>query len=186
VQSILVNRRSLVDITNQVKTAISNVSMTGGVFSLDLAMTNQSASTYVPFVNLNVIGITSTSNTVRVTNADNGGSGVSPSNAALFDYSNLLGADQKFIPAQTTGTRTLKFADGASEMFQFDVDVTAFLANSSGGGGSAAPSGGGSPSSPSSPTGLSVPGINLQSVKGVMRFTVNPLTGGVAAQFVLK
>ena len=185
VQSILVNHRALVDITNQVKTAISNVSLTGGVFSLDLAMTNQSTSTYVPYVKLNVIGISSASGTVRVTNADNGGSGVTASNAALFDYSNKLGSDQLFSPAEATGTRTLKFADSASELFQFDVDVTAFLANSNGAGSSAAPSGGGSDSQSSS-TGLSLPGINLQSVKGVMRFTVNPLTGGVAAQFVLK
>jgi minor extracellular serine protease Vpr len=186
VQNILVNHRALVDITNQVKTAISNVSLTGGVFSMDLAMTNQSASAYVPLVSLNVIGISSTSGSVRVSNADNGGSGVTASNAALFDYSNKLGSDQLFSPAETTATRTLKFADSASELFQFDIDVTAFLANSNGGGGSsAAPSGGGSQSSPSQ-NGLSLPGINLQSVKGVMRFTVNPLTGGVAAQFVLK
>src|SRR6266478_4105896 len=68
-QNITVNHRSLMDITNQVKTAISNVSLTGGVFSLDLTMTNQSNTTYVPYVKLNIIGITSGSGTVRVSNA---------------------------------------------------------------------------------------------------------------------
>jgi hypothetical protein len=185
VQSILVNQRALVDITSQAKTAISNVSLTGGVFSLDLNLTNQSTSTYVPLVRLNVIGVTSASGTVKVTNADNGGSGLSPSNPALFDYSNQLGSDQLFSPAETSGTRTMRFADSASEMFQFDVNVTAFLANSNGGGGNSAPAGGGS-GSQSTSNGLSIPGISLQSVKGVMRFTVNPLTKGVTAQFVLK
>ncbi|MDX6306269.1 MAG: hypothetical protein QOI77_3238 [Blastocatellia bacterium] len=184
-QSILVNHRVLVDITNQAKSAISNVSLNGGVFALDLSLTNQSASTYVPLVRLNVIGVTSGSGTVKVTNAENGGSGVSPSNAALFDFSNQLGTDQLFSPAETSSTRTLRFADSASELFQFDVNVTAFLANSTGGGGSSAPAGGGT-GSQSTSGGLSIPGINLQSVKGVMRFTVNPLTKGVTTQFVLK
>jgi hypothetical protein len=126
--------------------------------------------------------VTSGSGTVKVTNAENGGSGLSPSNAALFDYSNQLGSDQLFSPAETSDKRTLKFADSASEMFQFDVNVTAFLANSNGGG--TAPAGGSG--SPSASSGLSIPGISLQSVKGVMRFTVNPLTKGVTAQFILK
>ncbi len=183
-QSIIVNRRSLVDITSQVKTAVSNVSLSGGVFSLDLNITNQSSSNYVPYVKMNVIGITSTSGTVRVTNSENGGSGISPSNPALFDYTNQLGSDQVFSAAETTGALTLRFADSASELFQFDVDVTAFLANSTGGGGNAAPAtGGGSGTQTSAST---LPGINLLSVKRVMRVTVNPLTRSVTSQLVLK
>jgi len=182
-QNIIVSHRSLVDITNQVKTAISNVSLSGGVFSLDLNMTNQSASTYVPYVKLNVIGVSSASGTVRITNADNGGSGVNASNPALFDYTNKLGSDQQFSPAEATGARTLRFADSASELFQFDVDVTAFLANSSGGSSSSTQSAGAGGSTQS---GLSLPGINLQGVKTVMRFTVNPLTGGITSQLTLK
>jgi hypothetical protein len=173
------------DITNQVKTAISNVSFTGGVFSLDLTMTNQSTTTYVPYVRLNVIGITSGSGTVRVSNAENGGSGVSPANAALFDFTNQLGSDQLFSPAETTGARTLRFADSASELFQFDVNVTAYLANSTPAGGSAAPTGGGGSGNQSS-NALSLPGINVQSVKSVLRFTVNPLTRNITSQLVLK
>ncbi len=184
-QSIIVNHRSLVDITNQVKTAISNVSLSGGVFSLDLTMTNQSASTYVPYVKLNVIGVTSTSGTVRVANGENGGSGINTGNPALFDYTNQLGSDQLFSPAETTSAKTMRFADSASEMFQFDVNVTAFLANSTPGGGSAAPTGGGGSGSQAS-NGLSVPTINLQSVKALLRFTANPLTKSVTSQLVLR
>ena len=183
-QSITVNHRSLVDITSQVKTAVTNLSLAGGVCSVDLNITNQSTSAYVPYVKLSVIGITSTSNTVRATNADNGGSGVSAANAALFDYTSQLGADQIFSAGETTSSRTLKFADSASELFQIDVDVTAYLANSNG-GSAAAPTGSSGTSSPSS-SSSSLPGINLQTVKGVLRLTINPLTKTVAAQFVLK
>jgi len=183
-QSITVNTRSLVDITNQIKTAVSNVSLGGGVFSLDLNITNQSSSNYVPYVKMNVIGITSGSGTVRVTNAEKGGSGISPSNPALFDYTSQLGSDQVFSAGETTGARTLRFADSTSELFQFDVDVTAYLANSSSGGGSAAPAAGGGTGTqtPSS----SLPGIHLLSVKRVMRISVNPLTRSVTSQLILK
>ena len=184
VQSILVSQRSLVDITGQVKSAISNPSLTGGVFSLDLNLTNQSGFTYLPYVRLNVIGITSASGSVRVSNADNGGSGITPSNAALFDYTSQLGSDQVFSAAEITGNRTLKFADSTSEMFQFDVNVTAFFNNSAE-----------TPSTGSEQTGaggtnsqnaLTLPGVNLQAARNAIRFTVNPLTKGVTAQLVLR
>lgn len=180
-QSITVDHRALMDITNQVRTTISNVSLTGGVFSMDLNMTNQSGSAYVPLVSLNVIGVSSTSGTVRVTNADNSGSGVSPANAALFDYSNAVGADQVYSPAEVSGNRTLRFADSASELFQFDVNVTAYL-RSAGGGGGSAPAGGGSQSG----GGSTMPAINLQMIRGVLHFTVNPITRSVTSTFVLR
>jgi minor extracellular serine protease Vpr len=183
-QSIIVNHRTLMDITSQVKTAVSNVSLSGGVFALDLTMTNQSASTYVPYVKLNVIGVTSASGTVRLTNADNSGSGVSPANAALFDYTNQLGSDQLFSSAETTGARTLRFADSTSEMFQFDVNVSAFLNSSNGGGSQSAQSGGGTQSG--APNNSALPSINLLTAKKAIRFTVNPLTKGVTAQLVLR
>ena len=183
-QSIIVSSRTLMDITNFVRTTTSNVSLSGGVFSLDLSMTNQSRTSYVPYVQLNIIGISSASGTVHLTNADNGGSGTSAANAGLFDYSNSLGADQIFVPTETTSTRTMKFADSAAEMFQFDVDVTGYVTNSLG-GGSAAPAGS-SGSGTQSSSGLSLPAINLQAVKQVLRITVNPLTKTVTAQLVLK
>jgi minor extracellular serine protease Vpr len=71
--TVKVDRRSKVDITSLVSTAMSNVNFAGGVFSLDLNMTNNSTNSYVPLVELNVIKITSGSGTVSVKNADNGG-----------------------------------------------------------------------------------------------------------------
>jgi hypothetical protein len=184
VQSIVVNLRSLVDITNQVRSAISNVSLSGGVFSLDLNLTNQSTSNYLPLVRMNVVGITSPSGTVRTANADNNGSGVSPANAALFDYSNQLGTDQVFSAAETSGKRTLRFNDPASELFQFEVMVTAYFNNSAAANGSSSPSSGGSGSGSSN--SLAIPGINLPAVRNTIRFTVNPLTRAVTAQLVLR
>ncbi|HKC62841.1 MAG TPA: S8 family serine peptidase, partial [Pyrinomonadaceae bacterium] len=115
VQSVQVSHRTKVDITNQVQTAMTNVSFAGGVFSLDLNLKNNSASTYVPLVELNVINISSTSGTVSVKNADNGGNGKSATTPALYGYSNLLGSNQQFDPSEITGNRTLQFNDSASE-----------------------------------------------------------------------
>ena len=183
-QSIIVSTRTLVNITNKVKTAVSNVSLSGGVYSLDLAMVNQSTSNYVPYVKLTVIRISSASGTVRLTNADNGGSGTSKTNAGLFDYTNKLGADQVFSAGEATGTRNLKFADSASEMFQFDVCVTAYLTKSTSGGSSATSTGTGGSATQSS-SDLSLPEIDLQSVTQVLRVTVNPLTNSVTSQLIL-
>src|ERR1051325_3892410 len=115
--TILVDLRGKVDITGQVEKAISNVSFTGGVFKLDLNFKNISASNYVPLVEANVVGISSTSGTVSVKNADNGADGKSAATAALYRYSNLLGADQVFTTGETTGNRSLEFNDPSAEMF---------------------------------------------------------------------
>jgi hypothetical protein len=185
-QGILVDHRSLVDITSQVKTMVSNVSLAGGVFSLDLTMTNNTASTnYVPLVRANVINITSTSGTVRAANADNGGSGLGTTSPALFDYSNQLGSDQVFSAAETTAPRTLRFTDPASELFQFDVNASAFLNSSNGAGGNQSTQSSGSSGTSGNQGTLSLPGINLLTAKRI-HFTVNPLTKAVTAQLVLR
>jgi minor extracellular serine protease Vpr len=176
---VLVSQRTLVDITNVVKTAVSNVSLSGGVFQLDLNINNPSSNTYVPLVSLNVVGVHSTSGTVKVINADSGGDGTSTTNAALFDYSHQLGADELFSPNETTGARTLRFSDGASEMFTFDTVVTAYQqAGASSGSNTDTPGSPGPPPTSSGPQGL------LPQTPSVLRFTVNPLTKTVTAQLV--
>jgi hypothetical protein len=180
VTNIIVDRRGKVDITSVVSTAMSNVNLTGGVFTLDLNVTNNSTSAYVPFVELNVVKITSGSGTVSVKNADNSGNGKSTATAALFGYSDKLGADQVFSPAEVTGTRTLQFNDGASEMFSFDLNITAYLSTSGGGGGggAAAPAGAGANG------GSSSAGNSLLPLTKVMRVTVNPLTKQVSTKLL--
>ncbi|MEK6334296.1 MAG: S8 family serine peptidase [Acidobacteriota bacterium] len=179
VATIKVDRRTRMDITSLVSTAISNVSLTGGVFALDMTVTNNSTSAYVPLVELNVVKITSGSGTVSVKNADNAGNGKSAGTAALFGYSDKLGADQLFSQAETSGSRKLQFNDSAAEMFSFDVNITAYLSSGGpggGGAGAAAPAGGGSGSSSGSGS--------LLPLSKVMRITVNPLTKVVTAKLL--
>jgi hypothetical protein len=177
-KNVIVDPRTRVDITSQISTAMSNVSFAGGVFNLDLNITNTGTSSYVPLVELNVVGITSASGTVSVKNADNGGNGRSLNSAALFGYSSLLGSDEQFTPAEVTGTRRLQFNDSAAELFSFDVVVTAFQSNASGGGAAAqAPAAGGSGTQGGS-------GSSPLAILRVMRFTVNPLTRTVTAKLL--
>ena len=178
VQSITVDIRGKLDITSTTSSAISNVSLAGGVFRLDLDLTNNSTSGYVPLVELNIVSINSTSGTVRAINADNGGNGAGVSTAALYGYSNLIGSDGQFAPAEKTGTRTLQFRDTASEMFSFDAVVTAYQ------NGGVSPGTGGSGAVASSPSGGSGSALGLPQIPKIMRFTVNPLTRSVTAKLL--
>jgi hypothetical protein len=186
VRSAVVDRRSKVDITNLVSRAVSNVSLAGGVFQLDVAVTSNSTETYVPLVDLNVVSVNSGTGTVKVINADNGKDGKTVANAALFGYSQKLGADQLFSPAEVTGARTLRFQDGTSELFTFDALVTAYVSTSGGqgtggsGGSGSSPPPGGSSSGQSSPGGSGL----LSQFTAVMRFTANPITRTVTAQLI--
>ncbi|HYJ47968.1 MAG TPA: hypothetical protein VEV81_15265, partial [Pyrinomonadaceae bacterium] len=177
--NVVVDRRGKVDITSQVTTAMTNVSFVGGVFSLDLNIKNNSTSTYVPLVELNVVKITSTSGTVGVKNADNAGDGKSATTSALFGYSNLLGSDQQFTAAEITGNRTLQFNDSASEMFSFDVQVTAYQNGTLGGEAGSTGS-----TTPTGTSGSSSSGSLLQSAPQVLRFTVSPLTKAVTVKLL--
>jgi minor extracellular serine protease Vpr len=177
-RSVLVDRRTLVDITNAVQTAMSNVTFAGGVFSLDLNMTNATANTYLPRVELRVVGVNSTSGTVRVSNADNGGAGT-PLSPAAFDYSTSLGSDQTFTAGETSAARTLRFSDARAEMFTYDIQVTAYQRASGAGGGAAGGTSGGA--SVGSGGGTSQSGLAPTSL---LRFAANPLTKSVSVKLV--
>jgi subtilisin family serine protease len=183
VSTVVVDRRTQVDITSLVSRAISNVSLSGGVFQLDLALANNSSQAYVPLVDMNVVGISSGTGTVKVINGDNGRDGKSLANAALFSYSDKLGADQIFTAAEASAPRTLRFQDSASELFNFDIAVTAYVstqdANAGTSSGAGAPPSGGQ----SAPVGGGQGGI-LTQVRAVLRFTANPITKTVTAQLV--
>jgi hypothetical protein len=180
--SVVVDHRAKVCITNQVGRAISNVSLSGGVFQLDLTMTNTSTQTYMPLVDLNVVRISSGSGTVKVINADNSQTGVSKKAPALFGYSQLLGDDQRFSPSEVTGARTLRFQDNASELFTFDAVVTGYLSN--GGGSSSSSSSSSGSSGTASTSSLTSASALLTDFTAVLRFTANPLTKTVAVQLV--
>jgi subtilisin family serine protease len=180
VSGVTVSARTKVDITSLVSYPISSVSFTGGVWQQDFNLVSNSTQTYLPLVDFNVIGITSPN--VRVINADNGKSGQSPANAALFSFSQRLGSDQLFSPNETSSSRTVRFQDTTSEMFNWDVQVTAYLGtgSSSSSSSTSSSSSGGGGSQSSSPTSL----LPLTKVTAVMRFTANPLTKTVTAQLI--
>lgn len=174
---VVVSHRSRVDITNKTTTAVSNVSLSGGVFQLDLTLTNGSDTSYLPLVSFEVIKIQSASGTVSVANADNGGGGKKANDPALFDYSSQLGADGVFSPAETTGARTLRFHDPASELFTFKARVRAYKGD--GGAGSSGDetdgaAGGGEPTSE--------PG--LLDAQWLLEGTANPLTRTVVFKLI--
>ena len=103
-ESVVVSHREQANITNHADTTISNVSFAGGVFEFDLSLTNTHPNNeYLPLVEFKIVKIKSGSGTVEVINADNGGNGTHPQNAALFDYSDQLGSDSIFNVAETTG-----------------------------------------------------------------------------------
>lgn len=187
IQSITIDRRTKVNITDQVRGEMSNVSFANGIFKLDLSLVGDKlASTYFPIMELNVVGITTSTggsnNNISVKNAENGKDGKSVLTGALFSYSNLLGADQVFTPAEMTGGRTLEFNDPSAQMFNFDIVVTAYQGGSVGSSGASA--GGANPSSPNNAGSPSGSGLSLPGVTKVMRFTVNPLTKSVTAKLL--
>jgi hypothetical protein len=159
-EQVIVSRRSPVDITDQVATAISNVSFAGGVFEFDLRLTNEAMEDFLPLVEFNIVGIQSASGTVRVINADNGNSGLGPDDPALFDYSHALGGDDVFSTGETTGARHLQFSDTSAELFTFTAEVTAFVGEIGTTGTATGDDG----------------AAGTQGSTSLLSFTVNPLT----------
>ncbi|HKQ08320.1 MAG TPA: S8 family serine peptidase [Blastocatellia bacterium] len=122
VQTVQVNRRLEADVTSLIQTAVSNVSLAAGIFEFDQTLRNISSNqTILPPLRFNITAIQSTSGTVRVANADNGGNGVDSN--AVFDYSNALGTDRALTVGEVSGSHHLKFSDPAAELFQFTAVV---------------------------------------------------------------
>jgi subtilisin family serine protease len=121
-RAVQVDRRLESDVTSMIETALSNVAFAGGVFEFDQTVKNISADrTILLPLRFNITAIRSTSGTVRAANADNGGNGVE--SAALFDYSNTVGADRALAPGETSAARRLRFTNPASELFEFTAVV---------------------------------------------------------------
>jgi hypothetical protein len=161
-----------------------SVSFTGGVFQFDQILHNKSDMSVFSPMRLIISSVSSSSGSVRVKNADDGGNGVSA--PATFDYTSQVGADQQLAPGESTAARQLQFNNPASEMFQFTVVVRGHLPDSaaaaSGGSGGEEGSGeGGGTSSgdgSTSGSGTSTGSGLLGSVS--LRFVVNPLTKTVS------
>jgi minor extracellular serine protease Vpr len=174
--AVVVDQRQQVDITADTRSTISNVSFTGGVFEFDLQLTNESSQRFVPLVEFNIVSIDSASGTVEVINADNGGSGTSNDDPALFDYSGELG-DEVFDAGETTGARHLEFRDEASELFTFQAVVTAYQRTGGGTSGTGSSTDDGDTEDGSGSSGL-------ESLTRVLEFTVDPLTATVTISLI--
>lgn len=177
-QTIVVNRRTLVDITNQVQTAIvdGTLSFAGGATQFNQTLLNQSAEGFLPKLTFRIVGISSASGMVAATNADSGGDGRSAATAAVYDYSRQLGADEQFASGELSGAKTLRFTNPRSELFTLSVQVTAYRGAGGSAGGAAVPGG------QSSPQGTS--GASPLAPTSLLRITVNPLTKSVSTQLI--
>ena len=109
------------DVTGALDTAISNVDMSAGVFSFDLALRNDSGAgafdgaVYAP-IQFKVVAISDPTVTAR--NADNGGSGRN-GDEARYDF------DQTLAVGETSAPRRLEFDNPRGRLFTVDAVITA-------------------------------------------------------------
>jgi hypothetical protein len=128
-----------------------------------------------------IVSIQSAGNSVTVANADNNGNGTT--NAAVFDYSQLVG--NSLAANAESGNKTIRFNNPNTVLFSFTARVKAHTLNgSSVTGGST--TGTTTTSGTSTTGGTSTGGTTTNSASGtispsrLLKFTVNPLTGTVS------
>jgi minor extracellular serine protease Vpr len=173
---IIVSHRTEINASDSIDEVNQSITFPAGQAQIVAALKNHSTTTFYPNMRLEITAVSSTGNTVRVTNADNNGDGVAT--VAAFDYSNLVGTS--LAPDATSGSKTLKFTNPNNQLFTFTVRVMANVQASSISGGSTS---GGSVSGGSTTGGTSSGGTTTTSSGGgllstvrVLKFTVNPLT----------
>lgn len=111
---------AVLDITNRLQAAISNVSFTNGRFEFDQTIKNLGAgafdgTAYTP-IEFHIVAVSNS--TVTVANADNAGKGTATDPASFFF--------RQVLPAgQTSSPRRFAFNDPTAQMFSFDAVVTA-------------------------------------------------------------
>lgn len=109
------------DVTGSLTSAISNVDLAAGVFSFDLALTNESGAgdfdgtVYTP-IQFKVIGISDPSVTAR--NADNGGTGQT-GDEATYEFA------QSLAVGETSNVRRLEFDNPNGRLFTIDAVISA-------------------------------------------------------------
>lgn len=111
---------AVLDVTNRIQTAISNVRFANGRFEFDFRMKNLGAGAfdgtiYVP-IEFRIISISNP--TVTVANADNAGSGQAGNPASFFFRPSL-------VVGQISDPRHLAFNDPNAQPFTFDAVVLA-------------------------------------------------------------
>jgi subtilisin family serine protease len=182
VESITVARRSLVDATSSISPVNKTIVFAGGATDLTTALRNQSGTTFYPTTRMEIVSVESRDGSVKVANADNSADGVSA--PAIFDYSQLVGAD--LLPNEETATRAIKFNNPNTILFSFTARVMASLptgaAAAASGGSTGGTTTGGTTggTTTTSGTGTSSTGSKILSGTRLLKFTVNPLTKTVS------
>lgn len=178
---IVVSHRKEVDATASIDEVNQAITFPSGSAEIVADLKNHSTTTFFPTARLEITGISSSGNTVKVSNADNGGDGVAT--VAAFDYSPQFG--QGLAPNTESGTKTLKFSNPNNQLFTFTVRVIASTLCGNGTTtttGGTTPAGGGTSNGAmtTSGSGTTSTGGGLLSSVQVLKFTVNPVTGTVS------
>jgi subtilisin family serine protease len=173
VQTIIVSKRVQVDATDSMSLLNRTITFPAGATELVSALKNTSSTTFYPHVVLEIVSIQSTGNSVRVSNADNGGNGVT--SPAVFDYSQLVGAD--FIPAEESSNKTIRFSNPNMVLFTFTARVKANVAAGTASRSAESPVQRGGDAPAASGEAQRVETIGAPTL---LRFTVNPLTGTIS------
>jgi hypothetical protein len=172
---IVVSRRAETDATANVDEQNSSITFPAGQTQIVANLLNHSTTTYYPNMRLEIVSISSTGNTVKVTNSDNGGDGVA--NVAAFDYSSLVGSS--LAPNATSGNKTLTFSNPNTQMFSFTVRIIGSVLTGTGSTGSTSGTTSSSTTSSGGSTGGTGGTTSTTSLLGstkLLKFTVNPLT----------
>jgi hypothetical protein len=178
VEAVTVARRTAIDATASIAPVNKSIVFGAGMTDLTTALKNQSSTVFYPTARLEIVSVESAGNTVRVANADNGGNGVT--GVAVFDYSQLVGADLQ--PNEETATRGLRFNNPNTVLFNFTARVYASVPAGSGGTGTTTTGTEGSTGGTTSGTTGGTTGSGTNSTGGLLggvklfKFTVNPLT----------
>src|SRR5258708_7130593 len=170
VASIIVAHRTPVDATASVDALNLSITFPPGSTEIVTALKNKSATVFYPNIRFEITSISSTGNTVKAINADNGGDGVAT--VAAFDYSQLVGGS--FVQNQESGNKTLRFSNPNTVMFTFTARVIANVATATGGTTSGTSSGT-TPSGTTSGGTTSGTGVTGTGSTHLLKFTVNPL-----------
>jgi subtilisin family serine protease len=184
VESITVARRATVDATDSITPVNKTIVFAGGTTDLTTALRNQSSTIFYPVTRMEIVSVESKNSSVSVANADNNANGVT--GAAVFDYSQLVGAD--FQPNEETATRAIKFNNPNTVLFTFTARVMASVPAGAAAGATGTSSTGSTEGTTTGTTtggttggtGTSSTGTSALSGVKLLKFTVNPLTKTVS------
>jgi subtilisin family serine protease len=180
-ESITVALRSETDATGSVEPVNKTIVFGAGTTDLTTALKNRSTTTFYPTARIEIVSVSSSGNSVRVANADNGGDGVT--GPASFDYSQLVGADLR--PNEETAARGIRFSNPNTVLFTFTARVIASVpvgggtASTTTDGTTGGTTDGTAAGGTSAGTGTNGTGGVLSGTK-LLKFTVNPLTKTVS------